>query len=114
MSGLMRKLIRPAKKRLFDYFKEVEKFMASSLNEKELEDEEAMIEEYLECIINNVSIIEKCNREWPVLLREISGKQKITEEEHTQAAEGPTGYVEALIAASEVIGHLKRRLKRVK
>jgi len=55
----------------------------------------------------NVSITEKCNRKWAVLLREILGEQKVTEEEHTRAAEGPTGYVEVLIAAGEVIARLK-------
>ena len=45
----------------------------------------------------------------------MKGERKITEEEeHAQAAEGPEGYVEALIAAGEVIAYLKGRLKCVK
>ena len=115
MSGPIRKLLVPTKKRLFDYFKDVKKFMGSPINKEAIEDEEATVEEYVERISNNVLFLEKCNQEWATLLKEVKGERKVTEEqEHARAAEGPEGYVEALIAAGEVIARLKGRLKRIK
>ena len=48
--------------------------MGSPINEETIEDEEATVEEYVERISNNVLILEKCNREWATLLKEVKGE----------------------------------------
>ena len=63
MSGPIRKLLGPAKARLQGYLEDAEKFLVLPINEEDVEDEEATIEEYVECINNNVTIPERCDCE---------------------------------------------------
>jgi len=90
MSGTIRKLLGPAKARLQGYLEDAEKFLTLPINEEEMEDEEVAIEEYIERINNNVAILERCNRDWSVLLSGLKEKtEKVTEEkEHARVAEG--------------------------
>ena len=59
----------------------MEKFVASPINEDQIQDKEATIEEYIECINNNISILERCNRDWAMLLKEVRGERKVSKEE---------------------------------
>ena len=61
MSGPIRKLLGPRKARLQGYLEDVEMFLVLPINEEDVEDEEATIEEYVECINNNVTIPERCD-----------------------------------------------------
>ena len=61
MSGLIHKLLGPAKARLQGYLEDAEKFLTSTINEEDVGDEEATIEEYVEHINNNVTILERCD-----------------------------------------------------
>ena len=63
MSGPIRKLLGPAKARLQGYLEDAEMFLVLPINEEDVEDEEATIEEYVECINNNVTIPERCDCE---------------------------------------------------
>ena len=45
-----------------------------------MEDEEATIEEYIECINSNVTILERCDREWGILLSKLKTEETVTEE----------------------------------
>jgi len=78
-----------------------------------MEDEEATIEEYIQRINNNVAILERCDRDWSVLL---SGLKEKTEKvmEHARVAEFTDGYIEVLMNAGGTIAHFKGRLKRMK
>jgi len=116
MSGPIRKLLGPAKARLKGYLEDAEKFLTSPINEGDLEEEEAIIEEYIERINNNTAILERCDREWSVFLSGVKDKaEKVTEEkEHSRVAEGTDGYIEVLMNAGEGVARFKGRLKRVK
>jgi len=116
MSGTIRKLLVPAKARLQGYLEDVEKFLTSPINEELMEDEEATIEEYIEHINSNVAILERCDREWSMLLSGLKEKtEKVTEvKEHTRVAESTDGYIEVLMNAGETTAHFKGRLKCLK
>jgi len=105
MSGMICKLLGPAKAQLQEYLEDAEKFLTSPINEEEMEDEEVIIEEYIEHINNNVAVLERCDRDWSVLLSGLKEKtEKVTEEkEHARVAEGTDGYIELLMNAGETI-----------
>ena len=47
---------------------------------------------------NSVSILERCNRDWVSLLKDLKGEgKKAEDEEHSRAAEGTEGYIEVLM-----------------
>ena len=79
-----------------------------------MEEEELILEDLIERMNNNVSVIERCNANWTSLLRDLKGEAKVTEEqEHNRVAEGDEGYVEVLLNAGECIGHMRVRMKRI-
>ena len=116
MSGPIRKLLGPAKARLKGYLEDADKFLTSPINEGDLEEEEATIEEYIERINNNTAILERCDCEWNMFLSGLKGKEeKVAEEkEHSRVAESTDGYIEVLMNAGEIIACFKGRLKHVK
>ena len=92
-----------------------EKFLVSPINEEDVEDKEATIEEYTERINNNVTILERCDHEWGILLSKLKVEEKVMEEkEHAQVAEGTEGYIETLMNAGEIITQFKGRLKCIR
>ena len=109
MSGLIRKLLGPAKAQLKWYLEDADKFLTSPINEGDLEEEEATIDEYIERINNNTAILEWCNHEWSVFLSGLKGKEeKVAEEkDHSQVAEDTDGYIEVLMNAGEIIVRFK-------
>ena len=60
-----------------------------------MEEEELTLEDLIERMKNNISVIERCNADWTSLLQDLEGKAKVTEEqEHSHVAEGDEGYIE--------------------
>lgn len=114
MSGSLRKLLGPSKARLKKYIEEAEQLLSLPVEEKTIEEEEEVIEDLVERMNNNVSVVERCINDWTTLLRGLKGEAKVTEEEEqSRAADGGEGYVEILLNSGECIGRLKARLKRI-
>ena len=80
MSGPIRKLIGPARTRIRGYYNEVDKLLSSPVREETMEDEELISEELIECMNTNVNLLERYNRDWMNLLKDLSGESKATEE----------------------------------
>ena len=77
-----------------------------------MEEEELTLEDLIERMKNNVSVIERCNADWISLLQDLEGEAKVTEEqEHSRVAEGDEGYIEVLLNAGECISCMRARLK---
>ena len=112
MSGPIHKLLGPAKDQIQGYLEDTEKFLVLPINEEDVEDEEAIIEEYIERINNNVTILERCDHEWGILLSKLKAEEKVMEEkEHARVIEGTEGYIETLMNAGEIIACFKVVLK---
>ena len=80
MSGPIRKLIGPARTQLRGYYNEVDKLLSSPVREEMMEDEELISEELIKCMNTNVNLLERCNRDWMNLLKDLLGESKATEE----------------------------------
>ena len=84
MSGLLRKLLGPSKARVQGYIKQAEELLSQPINEETMEDDEITMEDLIERMCNNVSIMEQCDCDWVALLRDLKGEAKVTEErEHS-------------------------------
>ena len=113
MSGAIRKLLGPAKSRLLGYIAEAEKLLSLPIQSETIEDE-MNTDDLIERMNNNISILERCNRDWVSLLKGLKGEEKTAEEkEHTRVGEGTEGYIEVLLNAGELVSRLKSRLKRI-
>ena len=113
MSGPIRKLIGPGKTRLQHYIEEVSSLLSSRVEEKTLEEDEIR-EEVIARVNANVSLLERCNRDWSSLLKDLKGDERSKEEkEYQRVAEGSEGYVEMLMDANEVVARLQGRLKLI-
>ena len=80
MSGPIRKLTGPVKTRLQKYYKKANTILSFPVREETLEDDEGLVEELTECMNNNVNLLEKCNRDWVNLLKNLGAKMKAVEE----------------------------------
>ena len=76
MSGLIRKLIGPAKTRLQRYVEEASSLLSSGVEEKTLEEDEIRVEEVIARINTNVSLLERCNRDWSTLLKDLKNEDR--------------------------------------
>jgi len=87
----------PSKAHLKTYIQEAEQLLSQSIDGKTMEEEEEVVEDLVEQMNNNVSIVECCINDWTSLLRTLKGEAKVTEEEEqSRAADGKEGYVEIL------------------
>ena len=115
MSGPIRKLIGPAKTRLQHYVEEASSLLSSGVEEKILEDDEIRVEEVIARININVSLLERCNRNWSSLLKDLKNEDRSKEEkEHQPVAEGSEGYIEILMDANEMVARLQSRIARAR
>ena len=111
MSGHVRKLIGPSKAQLQGYCDEANKLLSSPVQE---EDEEIISEDLIERMNTNLSLLERCNRDWGNLLKDLSGEEKAAEEkEYNRVAGGNEGFVEMMLNLNEAVAQLRARLRRI-
>ena len=79
MSGPLWKHLGPAKAQLQRYIKETEQLISKPFEGGTMEEEELTLEDLIECMNNNVSVIERCNANWTSLLKDLKGEAKVTE-----------------------------------
>ena len=114
MSGPIQMLIGPAKGRLHRYMEEASAILSSPVEEKTIEELEFQVEEIIKRVNTSVSLIERCNRDWANLLRDVKGEEKVKEEkEFERVADGKDGYIEALLDAGDVVARLEARLRQI-
>ena len=66
------------------------------------------VEEVITRINTSISFLERCNRDWANLLKDLKGEEKGKEEKEYQlVAEGNEGYIEALMEANELVAQLE-------
>ena len=81
--------------------------LVSPIHEEMMEDDEIMGERLIECMATNISLLERCNRDWADLLKGLSGEERAMEEtEYNQVADGTEGFVEVMLNANEAIAQL--------
>ena len=79
-----------------------------------MEEDEIRVEEVIARINANVSLLERCNRDWSSLLKDLKGDERSKEEkEYQRVAEGSEGYIEMLMDANEMVARLQGRLKLI-
>ena len=111
MSGPIRRLIGPTKSRLLQYVESVSGLLEKKPVETELDEEESEAEDFANRISSNITLLEKCNKDWSNILKELKGDAKVTEEsEYTRVADGEDGFIEVLLVATEVLARLKARI----
>ena len=79
-----------------------------------MEDDEGLAEELIERMNTKVNLLERCNRDWVNLLKDLGAETKAAEEkEYDQVAEGVEGFVEVLLDVKEAVARLQARLVRI-
>ena len=112
MSGPIRKLIGPSRTRLLGYCEEAEKLLSSPIREETMDDEEFICEDLVGRMTTNVNLLERCNRDWVNLLKELSGEAKAAEDtEYNRVAGGNEGFIEVLVNSSEAVARMRTRLE---
>ena len=72
------------------------------------------MEEVIDCINTNVSLLERCNRDWSSLLKDLKSEERSKEEkEYQRVADGSEGYIEILMNTNEMVVCLQGRLKLI-
>ena len=114
MSGPIRRLLGPTKARLQGYIKKVKLVFSTPIDESDLDTEETTIEDLLQRISTNITLLERCNDDWMKLLKELKGDEKAVEEkEYLWAAEDDDGLIELLLDSRETGARLQARLAKV-
>ena len=111
MSGPIRKLIGPAKSRVQRAIEEANALLETELNVEDLDKEEMDVESLINKLTINISMLERCNKDWTRIMKDLKGEAKATnEKEYTRAAEGGKGFIEAIIVGNEVVARLKAKI----
>jgi len=79
---------------------------------KEFEGDEITVETLINRLSSHVSMLERCNKDWTVVLNNTKNKSaKATEEqEYSSAADGEEGLIEAIFNGNETISKLQARI----
>ena len=64
MSGPIRKMIGLAKARLQQYVESANSLLENKPGEPELDEYESEVEDFLSRLTTNVSLLERCNKDW--------------------------------------------------
>ena len=111
MSGLIRRLISPAKSRLLKYIETANGLVERKPAETQLDEEESEAEDFANRISTNITLLEKCNNDWSNILKEMKDNAKVTKEhKYAPVCEGEDGLIEALLTGDEVLARLKARI----
>jgi len=98
-------MIGPARARLLKYLAEASSLLEG--NEKMSGKDETRLEELVERITGTCSLLERCNRDWVNVLKDLRGEEK------TKFSEGSEGFVEVMLDASEMGMHLQLKLRSI-
>jgi len=83
-------LIGPAKGQLRHYIEEASGILLSVIEEKTIEELETQIEEAIRHLNTSISLLERCNRNWANLVKDLKGDEKVKEKELAlSAVQGP-------------------------
>ena len=111
MSGPIRKLIGPAKSRVQRATEEANALLETDLDVEDLDKEEMDVESLINKLTINISMLERCNKDWTGIMKDLKGEAKATDEkEYARAAEGGEGFIEAIIVGNEVVARLKAKI----
>ena len=106
----------PTRAHLQGYIKNTRVIFMTPINNKDFEKEETKMEDLVHRVGTNTALLDRCNDEWKVLLKELKGDSKAVvkaeEKEYPWAAEGDDGFVESLLDSRETSAHLQARLKK--
>ena len=89
----------------------MEKFHSLPIRKETIEEDKMTIEEFIERLNNNVSVLEKCNHKWVSLLK---GNQRSLRIKNTKRLQKVQMDIEVLMTACKVIACFKSKLKCVK
>ena len=77
MSRPIRRLLGPTKACLQGYIKQASTLFKVPINESDLDKEETQLEDLIQRLSTNITLLERCNKEWTTLLTELpKGEQK--------------------------------------
>ena len=114
MSGPIWKLIGPARTRFLGYCEEAEILLSSPIREETMDDEEFICEDLVRRMTTNMNLLERCNRDWVNLLKELSGEAKTAKDtEYNRVAGGNEGFIEVLVSSSEAVARMRTRLEQI-
>ena len=80
MSGPIRRLLGPTKAQLQGYIKQARTIFMVPINVSDLEGEEVGLEDLIQQISTNITLLKRCNKDWTTLLNELKGEEHIKEE----------------------------------
>ena len=110
MLGPIQKLIGPAKFHVHRAIKEANAFLETELN-GDLDKEEMDTESLINRLTTNISMLERCNKDWTRVMKDLKGEAKAAnEKEYMRVAEGDEGFIEAIIIGNEVITRLRVKI----
>ena len=76
MSEPLRKIIGLARGRLKKYLDEANSLLSQPVAEKSLEEDELQIEEVMNRITVSCSLLERCNRDWTDVMKNLKGNER--------------------------------------
>ena len=112
MSGPIRNLIGPVKFYVQRAIEEANALLETELDVEDLDKEEMDVESLINKLTSNISMLERCNKDWTRIMKDLKGEAKATDEkEYARAAEGGGGFIEAIIVGNKVVARLKAKIK---
>ena len=105
MSGPIRRPLGPMKAHLQGYFKQARTLFMVPINESDLDKEVTQLEDLIQRLSTNITLLERCNKEWSTLLTEFpKGEEKMVEEkEYLCASDGDDRLIELLLDSNETV-----------
>ena len=85
------------------------------INESDLDKEETQLEDLIQRLSTNITLLERCNKKWTMLLTKLlKGEEKMAEEkEYLWATDGDDGLIELLLDSNETVARLQGQLAQV-
>jgi len=108
--GPVQKILGPARARLEQYIESANSLLEVKPNKHDLDKHESEVEDYLNRLATNILLLEKCNKGWSNIIKEVKGEAKANKEkEYARTTMDKTGFIELMFTANEVISRLKAR-----
>ena len=85
------------------------------INVSDLEKEEVELEDIIQRLSTNITLLERCNKEWTTLLNELKDDAKLKEEkEYLWTTDGDDEIIELLLDSNETVACLQGRLAQAR